>query len=104
VTLVEPGDVITPLWQKAEKPAPRLREYKALVERMQSAVTALVANGMSPEQVGRVIADVVDEEDPKPVYSIGAVARRLPWLRVVAPARFFERGMRKRFGIERLEE
>jgi NAD(P)-dependent dehydrogenase (short-subunit alcohol dehydrogenase family) len=99
VSLIEPGDVTTPIWQKAERLAPRLPEYRSLAEHMQSAVTALVDKGLSPEEVGQVIARVVDEYDPAPVYRVGTLAKRMPWLRVVVPAKFFERGMRKRFGI-----
>ena len=69
---------------------------------MHSAVTALVDKGLAPVEVGHVIARLVDEDDPAPVYRVGALARRMPLLRVLAPARLFERGMRKRFGIERL--
>ena len=100
VTLVEPSDVTTPIWQKAEKLAPRLPEYQLLAERMQSAVSALVDKGLSPAKVGEVIARVVDEDDPDPVYRVGGLAKRMPWLRVVMPARLFEQGMRKRFAIQ----
>jgi len=99
VTLIEPSDVATAIWQRAEKLTPRLPDYTALAASMQSAVTRLVAQGLSPADVGRVIAKVVATEDPDPVYRVGALAKRMPWLRVVAPAKFFERGMRKRFGI-----
>jgi NAD(P)-dependent dehydrogenase (short-subunit alcohol dehydrogenase family) len=102
VALIEPSDVTTPIWQKADKLEPRLPEYRALAERMQSAVSGLVNKGLSPAEVGQVIARVVDEKDPAPVYRVGALAKRMPWLRVVIPARSFERGMRKRFGIEKL--
>lgn len=102
VTLVEPSDVTTPIWQKAEKIPPRLPEYQALAAAMRSAVNALVSQGLSPADVGRVIAKLVDDEDPKPVYRVGTLARRMPWLRMLAPARLFERGMRQRFGIERI--
>jgi short-subunit dehydrogenase len=104
VALIEPSDVTTPIWQKAEKLTPRLPDYGPLAERMQSAVSALVGKGLSPAEVGQVVARVVDEEDPSPVYRVGALARRMPWLRVLMPARFFERGMRKRFGIEKLSQ
>lgn len=104
VTLVEPSDVTTPIWQKAHKLAAGLPEYRPLAERMQSAVSQLVDKGLSPTEVGGFIAKLVDEEDPAPVYRVGALARRMPWLRVVMPARFFERGMRKRFGIENLSQ
>jgi hypothetical protein len=55
-------------------------------------------------EVGEFIAKVVDEQDPAPVYRVGALARRMPWLRVVRPSRFFERGTRKRFAIEKLSQ
>jgi NAD(P)-dependent dehydrogenase (short-subunit alcohol dehydrogenase family) len=104
VTLIEPSDVTTPIWQKAVKLPPRLPEYRPLAERMQSAVSKLVDKGLSPAVVGQVVARVVDEENPSPVYRVGALARRMPWLRALMPARVFERGRRKRFGIERLNQ
>jgi len=102
VTLVEPADVATSLWQKAETIAPRLPVYASMSVQIQAAVNTLRSDAMPAEAVGRLIAGLVDEPDPAPVLRVGALTRRMPWLRVLVPARAFERGMRRRFGLDRL--
>lgn len=100
VTVVEPSDVATSIWRKAERFPPRSSDYAGLAERALARLGPIVEGAAPPVEVGRLIADLVGEPDPGPVYRVGTLARRMPWMRVLMPARFFERGLRKRFGLD----
>jgi NADP-dependent 3-hydroxy acid dehydrogenase YdfG len=98
VVLVEPSEVATRFWEVGHKVEPRLADYAPL-GRVYGAVAGLFANALEPEQIADAIVAIARDPAPKPVYRIGAIARRMPWMRVALPVRFFERGLRKRFGL-----
>ena len=100
VSLVEPSDVASSIWSRARKYPARLPGNAPLAERVVSALQSLLDVAPPPTEVARLMVRLVDEKSPASVYRVGSLARRMPWLRVLMPARFFERGLRKRFGIE----
>lgn len=103
VALVEPSDVASAIWGNALKYPARLPGYQRLAERVVAAVEALLVAAPAPTAVARLMVRLVDTEDPAPVYRVGSTARQMPWLRVMMPDRYFERGLRKRFGLAGLE-
>jgi short-subunit dehydrogenase len=99
VVLVEPSEVATRFWDVGQKLAPRLADYAPLRAGVYGAHATLFANALKPAAVADAIVAAAGDESPKPVYRVGALARRMPWMRVAIPARFFERGLRRRFGL-----
>jgi short-subunit dehydrogenase len=99
VSLIEPSDVTSSIWSRAQKYAARLPGNVPLAERVVAALQSLLDVAPLPTEVARLMVRLVDEKSLGPVYRVGGVARRMPWLRVLLPARCFERGLRKRFGI-----
>jgi NAD(P)-dependent dehydrogenase (short-subunit alcohol dehydrogenase family) len=103
VALVEPGDVRTRLWDDGRVVPPRIPAYAALRERVLAGIGPLRASAITPGEVAAAIVEAAEAEAPEPVYRVGAMARRLPWMRVLMPAWVFEEGLRRRFGIAGME-
>lgn len=99
VALVEPSDVASSIWSRAQKYPAKLPGYAPLAQRVVAALEPLLKAAPPPTEVARLMVRLVDEDDPAPVYRVGSLARRMPWLRVVVPARYFDKDVRKRFGI-----
>jgi NADP-dependent 3-hydroxy acid dehydrogenase YdfG len=99
VVLVEPSEAATRFWDVGQKVEPCLADYAQLRAGVYGALGKLFANALKPQAVAKVIVTAAGDAAPKPVYRVGALARRMPWMRVAMPARFFERGLRKRFGL-----
>lgn len=98
VSLVEPSEIATPFWDRAHRVPARFPDY-ALVRERVVALKPLFARAPAPESLAAVIEAVASAADPKPVYRFGGLARRMPWMRVMLLGRFFERGLRRQFGL-----
>jgi NAD(P)-dependent dehydrogenase (short-subunit alcohol dehydrogenase family) len=89
VSLVEPGDVDTPIWQKSREAAERLREkileevgesaweeigegYAQDIEAMRSATSESAAKAMPVSRVVRVVVHALCARRPKTRYPVGA--------------------------------
>jgi short-subunit dehydrogenase len=103
VALVEPGDVRTGFWDVARVAPPRVPAYAGLRERVLASLPSLLAGAIDPAEVAAAIEEAAMSDVPAPVYRVGASARRVPWMRALMPAAMFERGLRRRFGIEGME-
>jgi NADP-dependent 3-hydroxy acid dehydrogenase YdfG len=99
VALIESSEIATPFWEKANKVPTRFSDYALVRERVFAALKPLFASAPKPDALAAVIEEAACAADPEPVYRFGRFARRMPWMRVILPARFFERGLRKRFGL-----
>lgn len=94
VSIIEPGAVATPIWEKAEEDAERLRaslppdafeNYGGLIDAIANEVPKLAETGVAPEVVGEKIVHALTSTNPKTRYMIGrearmrwALAKRLP--------------------------
>jgi short-subunit dehydrogenase len=99
VVLVEPSEIATPFWERGYKAPSRLPDYKEVRDPVFAALPSLFAVAPKPEGLAAVIESIACAAEPKPVYRFGGLARRLPWMRVILPGRFFERGLRRQFGL-----
>jgi NAD(P)-dependent dehydrogenase (short-subunit alcohol dehydrogenase family) len=94
VSLVEPGPIDTPIWDKSRAvadamldgaPAEVLELYGSAIPKMQAAAERTAAAGIAPSQVAGVVFRALTDARPKARYVVGrdakvqsAVVRRLP--------------------------
>jgi NAD(P)-dependent dehydrogenase (short-subunit alcohol dehydrogenase family) len=100
VSVLEPGNVDTPIWTKAaervrylqaELPALAIERYGSALERMSRYVDDVAAGrSMTPDQVVRAARHALFAADPKPAYVIGGEARLAVALSRVLPTRTFD--------------
>ena len=104
VILVNPGSVVTPIWDKAEM-ADGSRyaatEYQPLLTRFLAAALKSGRSGLPPEAVGEVVWTALSADRPRTFYP---VLRRklLNWtIPLALPARLLDRLIAKRLGVAR---
>ena len=102
VALVEPSEIATLFWERGTKVPSLLPDYLPIRDPVLAALPSLFAAAPKPDGLAAVIESVAYALDPKPVYRFGGLARLMPWMRVILPGRFFERGLRKQFGLGRM--
>jgi len=100
VLLVEPGFTRTHLDRNSQLADGPLADYEGPRRSALSVINARLAGGADPEAVGRIIAASLRARSPALRIPVGREASRLRLLRWLAPARSFERGVRKQFAIE----
>ncbi len=100
VSLIEPGSVATPLWDKGQGEADQFSErapehhdrlYGPTIERYRETVRKVAARGVPPEQVAEAIEDALTASRPKTRYLIGREAKIQARLAKVLPDRVFDR-------------
>lgn len=76
VVLVEPGPYRTRIWEHAERPVPPASVYAPFMSRLHTALTAhLAKTAGDPKDVGKRIADVLEQRRPRFRNPVGPVAR-----------------------------
>ena len=99
VSIIEPGSISTPIWEKGaastdelvEKLPPRgLELYGRTVEAMRTATVRLNAQGIPPARVAKVVAHALTARRPRPRYLVGPDARVQLTLSRLLPARWFD--------------
>jgi NAD(P)-dependent dehydrogenase (short-subunit alcohol dehydrogenase family) len=99
VSIVEPGSIDTPIWDRGERTAdeigtrsPRREElYGGAIAGYRKAVADLAARGIPPEKVARVIEHALCARRPRTRYLVGIDAKVQARLKVVIPNRIFDR-------------
>ncbi|MGH2719919.1 MAG: SDR family oxidoreductase [Actinomycetota bacterium] len=80
VSLIEPGSVATPIWEKGISAAGALRErlapeaeerYGAAAEKGTKIAAATGKRGIAPERVAEAVAEALTAAHPKPRYPVG---------------------------------
>ena len=108
VSIVEPGSVATPIWEKGRGTVDDLRGrlteeeatlYGDTVERMADVVTEVGAQGVPPEKVASVIGDALTARRPRTRYLVGADARAMAVFRRLVPDRLRDRLVARRIGL-----
>ncbi|MGA9642438.1 MAG: SDR family NAD(P)-dependent oxidoreductase [Terriglobales bacterium] len=77
VAIIEPGVILTPIWTKAETPAPGDYLYQQGMSRLLRVFGAQLEGGTMPDVVARAIYDAVQEGAIKLRYPVGADAEVL---------------------------
>jgi NAD(P)-dependent dehydrogenase (short-subunit alcohol dehydrogenase family) len=96
VVVVEPGDVVTPIWTKGRTDADRLLDeapeeiqtrYADLVTAVRTRSETALRTGMPVEEVAGVVLEALTADRPRTRYQVGREAKVLARLRRVLPDR-----------------
>jgi NAD(P)-dependent dehydrogenase (short-subunit alcohol dehydrogenase family) len=102
VIIINPGSVVTPIWDKAESvdvSRYSASEYAPFLERFRQAALKSGRSGLPADAVGRVVWTALTDAKPRTFYPI--VRRRLVnWtIPLALPARLIDRLIAKRLGF-----
>ena len=104
VIIINPGSVVTPIWDKAEQNRPSRyagTDYEPMLQRFLTRALRAGRSGLPPEAVGQVVWTALTAHRPRTAYPV--VRRRLTnWtIPLALPARIIDRLIAKRLGSSR---
>ncbi|HEX5928812.1 MAG TPA: SDR family oxidoreductase [Solirubrobacterales bacterium] len=99
VSIVEPGSIDTPIWERGERSADEVGErsprrealYGRAIERYREVVRQTAERGIPPEKVAKAIEHALSASRPRPRYLVGLDAKVQARLKLVIPTRAFDR-------------
>lgn len=100
VSVVEPGTIDTPIWERGERNADEVEErahpnqqvlYGEAIARFREVVKKLAEKGIPPEKVARAIAHALESGRPRTRYLVGFDAKVQARLKPLIPTRVFDR-------------
>jgi len=100
VSIVEPGSIDTPIWERGARNADEIEArahpnqealYGKAIESFRGVVEELAARGIPPEKVAKAIAHALEASRPRTRYLVGLDAKLQARLKVIVPARTFDR-------------
>jgi NAD(P)-dependent dehydrogenase (short-subunit alcohol dehydrogenase family) len=100
VSVIEPGFTRTNIGQNGQLAGRPLEAYTGERGRVLDAIREGVAKGDDPVAVASVISEALTSSSPRLRYPAGRRAKLLSRLRRFAPAKLFDNGLRKQFGLE----
>jgi NAD(P)-dependent dehydrogenase (short-subunit alcohol dehydrogenase family) len=104
VVVVEPGDVVTPIWTKGQTEAEQLVErapldvqarYADLVAAVMARSRTAMRTGMPVDDVARAVLEALTADKPRTRYPVGREARIMARARHVVPDRAVDRIVRR---------
>jgi NAD(P)-dependent dehydrogenase (short-subunit alcohol dehydrogenase family) len=106
VTLVEPGSVATPIWDKGRAEAERVSippELEAAYGHVPAAMDKVLADtarrGVAPEMVAQTIERALDASRMRARYVVGRDARAMMIVRRLLPDLIWDRVARRALGV-----
>jgi NAD(P)-dependent dehydrogenase (short-subunit alcohol dehydrogenase family) len=108
VSIVEPGSIATPIWQKGTATAKAARGnlspegqklYGKPIGRIEEVMTRTAERGAPPEKVARVVAHALTASRPRTRYLVGADARAMATLKKLLPDRLRDRLVARATGL-----
>lgn len=106
VTLIEPGSVATPIWDKSRGEAERLTippeladQYGHVPAAMEKMLQDTAARGVPPEQVAETIDRALRARRMRARYLVGNDARAMLLAKRLLPDRAFDRVARRVLGV-----
>jgi NAD(P)-dependent dehydrogenase (short-subunit alcohol dehydrogenase family) len=100
VIVVEPGGVVTPIWERGgetakqilEDAAPEVQQlYGPLIESVRGQVAEIAKNGMPPSDIAEVVHEALTASRPKTRYMVGKDAKQRARAAAILPDRVFDR-------------
>jgi NAD(P)-dependent dehydrogenase (short-subunit alcohol dehydrogenase family) len=97
VSIVEPGSIDTPIWERGERTADELatpeREalYGRAVERYRKVVKDTAGRGISAEKAAEAIEQALTASRPRARYLVGREAKVTARMKLLMPTRIFDR-------------
>lgn len=113
VSIVEPGRIITPIWEKgrqwadgAEPNMPPLAQqfYGRAIKRLRHLTVKAEKEGVPATEVAKVVHHALTDGAPRPRYVVGPDAHIQLWLKRLAPTRVFDGLLVKMMGHYRSEK
>jgi NAD(P)-dependent dehydrogenase (short-subunit alcohol dehydrogenase family) len=108
VSLIEPGSIDTPIWERGESIADAIAErapdaqeelYGETLDRFRTAVRRTAERGIAPEKVAKAIVHALTAGRPRTRYVVGADARGQALMRRLLPDRLFDRAVARAMGL-----
>ncbi|HEV7562772.1 MAG TPA: SDR family oxidoreductase [Solirubrobacterales bacterium] len=105
VSIVEPGSIDTPIWDRGESAADRLasprREalYGRVIENYRKIVRQTAERGIPPEKVAAVIEHALSSNRPRSRYLVGLDAKVQARIKPLIPTPVFDRIVAKLMGM-----
>ena len=100
VSIVEPGGVVTPIWDRgretavqilADAPPEAEQLYGGLIEAALARVEKITESGMHPSEIAEVVHHALTSSKPKTRYLVGSEAKQQARVAAVLPDRVFDR-------------
>lgn len=98
-SVVEPGFTRTEIDKNAAVVRDQLSPYQAERLHVLEAIKANNEQGRRPEEVAQVVLTALTRRSPRARYLVGTEAKLVAGLRSLAPARLFDRALRKQFKL-----
>jgi NAD(P)-dependent dehydrogenase (short-subunit alcohol dehydrogenase family) len=95
VSVIEPAYTKTPFDANLLEPDAKLDEYRGVRAALDKRLKEVMAGGDQPSLVAEVVLHAASAARPQLQYTAGGVARRLRWLRRLAPAGVMDAGIRR---------
>jgi NAD(P)-dependent dehydrogenase (short-subunit alcohol dehydrogenase family) len=108
VSIVRPGGIATPIWDRGIGAADQIREqmppegesvYGSALDATRAAAADIGRNGLPPEAVAKVVEHALTARRPKTRYFVGREAKMRAALAKVLPDRVFDRMIARAMGI-----
>jgi NAD(P)-dependent dehydrogenase (short-subunit alcohol dehydrogenase family) len=105
VSIVEPGAVATPIWEKGGREAAELRQratpeqveaYGEVMERFEQLFIEAGKQGVAPDEVAKVVEHALTAERPKTRYVVGRDAKLRAAVGRFLPDRIMDRAIARR--------
>jgi NAD(P)-dependent dehydrogenase (short-subunit alcohol dehydrogenase family) len=108
VSIVEPGSIDTPIWERGERIADEVNErspehqevlYGKAIERYRKVVKQTAERGIAPDKVAVAIEHALTDSRPRTRYLVGIDAKVQARLKPLLPARLFDRIVARAMGL-----
>lgn len=108
VSIVEPGSIDTPIWERGERTADEVgarsprREllYGKAIENYRKVIKDTAERGIAPEKVAKVVEHALSVRRPRSRYLVGLDAKVQARVRPLVPTPVFDRFVAKMMGFE----
>jgi NAD(P)-dependent dehydrogenase (short-subunit alcohol dehydrogenase family) len=108
VSIVEPGSIDTPIWERGERIADEVGErsppqqeelYGTVIERYRKVIRQTAERGIAPDKVAKAIEHALSAGRPRTRYLVGIDAKVQARLKLLLPARLLDRIVARAMGL-----
>jgi NAD(P)-dependent dehydrogenase (short-subunit alcohol dehydrogenase family) len=107
VSIVEPGSIDTPIWDRGERAADEIGErtphreelYGKAIAAYRKVARDLAERGIPPEKVAEAIEHALTARRPRPRYLVGLDAKLQARAKIFIPTRIFDRAVARVMGL-----
>lgn len=108
VSIVEPGSIDTPIWERGERNADEINErtppqqevlYGKAIERYRKVVRQTAERGIAPDKVAKAIEHALADSRPRTRYLVGIDAKVQARLKPLIPTPVFDRIVGRVMGL-----